>query len=115
MSGRIIRRDSTDDVLEPPPIGKLHIGKRATTANGREYPMSVDYFIPAGKYADLFTRGCGERPSTIQVIFPSDDFGKVCNERLTCLGLPNERNTIICNKKSGWLSHPGVIVCVIVG
>lgn len=82
MSGRIIRKDSTDDILELPPIGKLHIGKKATTANGREYPMSVDYFIPSGKYAELFTRGCGERPSTIQVIFPSDDFGKVCNERL---------------------------------
>ena len=49
--------------------------------NGREYPVSVDYFIPAGKYAGMLTQALGEKPQSIQVIFPDDDPAKVCNER----------------------------------
>lgn len=68
-------------ILEFPEIGRLHIGKKQMGQNGKEYPVSVDYFIPSGKYAGLFTDALGEKPSTIQVVFPSDDAAKVCNER----------------------------------
>ena len=68
-------------MLELPEIGRLHIGKKQVGQNGREYPVSVDYFIPAGKYAAMFTAALGEKPQTIQVIFPDDDPEKVCNER----------------------------------
>lgn len=68
-------------MLELPEIGRLHIGKKQVGQNGREYPVSVDYFIPAGKYAGMFTAALGEKPQTIQVIFPDDDPEKVCNER----------------------------------
>lgn len=82
MGGRIYRPDTEPaNVLELPEIGRLHIGKKQMGQNGREYPVSVDYFIPAGKYAGLFTAALGEKPSTIQIIFSSDDAGKVCNER----------------------------------
>lgn len=81
MGGRIYRPEQTVDLLDLPEIGRLKIGKRMTGQNGKEYPTSVDYFIPAGKYAPLFLRACGEKPSTIQVIFPSDDPARVCNER----------------------------------
>ncbi len=49
--------------------------------NANGYPQSVDYFIPTGKYAGLFTQAYGEKPQTIQIVFPDDDPTKVCNER----------------------------------
>ena len=81
MAGRIIRPEQGVGILEFPEIGRLHIGKKQIGQNGKEYPVSVDYFIPSGKYAGLFTDALGEKPSTIQVVFPSDDAAKVCNER----------------------------------
>ena len=81
MGGRIVRNDPDAAMLELPEIGRLHIGKKQVGQNGREYPVSVDYFIPAGKYAGMFTDAFGEKPQTIQVIFPDDNPEKVCNER----------------------------------
>lgn len=81
MSGRIIRPEQGDAILELPEIGRLHIGKKQISQSGKEYPVSVDYFIPSGKYAGMFTAALGEKPQTIQVIFPDDDPSKVCNER----------------------------------
>ena len=49
--------------------------------NEHGYPQSVDYFIPAGKYASLFTKSYGDKPNTIQIIFPDDDPQKVCCEQ----------------------------------
>ena len=80
MGGRIYRPE-TANALELPEIGRLHIGKKAVGNNGREYPVSVDYFIPSGKYSALFTQALGEKPGTIQIVFPADDAAKVCNER----------------------------------
>ena len=81
MGGRIVRNDLDAAMLELPEIGRLHIGKKQVGQNGKEYPVSVDWFIPAGKYAGLFTGALGEKPQTIQVIFPDDNPEKVCNER----------------------------------
>lgn len=80
MKGRISRPEQGVQ-LELPEIGRLHIGKKQMGQNGKEYPVSVDYFIPAGKYAGMFTQALGEKPQTIQVIFPDDSPEKVCNER----------------------------------
>lgn len=77
MSGRIIRPEGGSSLLELPEVGRLKIGKKSE----KGYPMSVDYFIPTGKYAGLFTSALGEKPQTIQVIFPDDDPAVVCNER----------------------------------
>lgn len=79
-TGRIYRPEQTS-VLDLPEIGRLHIGKKEIGRNGKEYPTSVDYFIPSGKYAGMFVNALGEKPSTIQIIFPSNDAEKVCNER----------------------------------
>lgn len=81
MGGRIYRNEETAGILELPEIGRLHIGKKQAGQNGKEYPVSVDYFIPSGKYAELFTQALGEKPGTIQVVFPTDEPEKVCNER----------------------------------
>lgn len=81
MGGRIYRPEQGAGILELPEIGRLHIGKKQAGQNGKEYPVSVDYFIPTGKYAAMFTQALGEKPATIQVIFPTDNPEKVCNER----------------------------------
>ncbi len=81
MTGRIFRPQPDAAILELPEIGRLHIGKKQAGQNGREYPVSVDYFIPSGKYAGMFTAALGERPQTIQVIFPDDNPAISCNER----------------------------------
>lgn len=81
MGGRIIRNEQNSALLQLPEIGRLHIGKKQIGQNGKEYPVSVDYFISAGKYAGMFTQALGEKPQTIQVIFPDDNPEIVCNER----------------------------------
>lgn len=80
MKGRIARPEQANQ-LELPEIGRLHIGMKTTNRYGKEIPTSVDYFIPAGKYAELFTQALGEKPNAIAIIFPDDDPAKVCNER----------------------------------
>lgn len=80
MGGRIYRPEQ-GPALELPEIGRLHIGMKKTGQNGREYPTSVDWFIPSGKYAAMFTQSLGEKPQTIQIIFPDDNPEIVCNER----------------------------------
>lgn len=75
MNGRIVRPTQTNR-LQWPIIGKVKIGMKSE----RGYPQSVDYFIPSGKYAGLFTQAYGEKPSTIQVVFPVDEASQVCKE-----------------------------------
>ena len=50
-TGRIKRPEAERNRLILPRVGQIKIGMR--NANG--YPQSVDYFIPVGKYAGLFT------------------------------------------------------------
>ena len=78
--GRIHRPEQSSG-LDLPEAGRLHIGMKKMGQNGKEYPVSVDYFIPSGKYAGMFTAALGDKPATIQIIFPDDDPAKVCNER----------------------------------
>ena len=80
MKGRITRPEQGVQ-LELPEIGRLRIGMKAKNQYGKEYPTSVDYFIPSGKYAEMFTKALGNKPNTIAIIFPDDDPENVCNER----------------------------------
>ncbi len=75
MNGRIIRQDGNSR-LALPRVGKIKIGMK----NDKGYPMSVDYFIPTGKYAALFIKAYGDKPQTIQIVFPEDDPNNVCRE-----------------------------------
>ena len=80
MNGRIITRPGTESPrLKFPRIGKIKIGMK----NAKGFPQSVDYFIATGKYAGLFTQAYGEKPQTIQIVFPDDDPATVCNEIYT--------------------------------
>ena len=78
MGGRILKKAGAENTkLVLPRVGTIKIGFK----DERGFPRSVDYFIPTGKYASLFTKAYGEKPQTIQVVFPDDDPAKVCNER----------------------------------
>lgn len=75
MNGRIIRQDGNSR-LALPRVGKIKIGMK----NEKGFPMSVDYFIPTGKYAALFSKAYGDKPQTIQIVFPEDNANNVCRE-----------------------------------
>lgn len=78
MGGRILKKAGAETTkLVLPRVGTIKIGYK----DERGFPRSVDYFIPTGKYASLFTKAYGDKPQTIQVVFPDDDPAKVCNER----------------------------------
>ena len=78
MNGRITNRPAGGQTrLSLPRVGFVKVGYK----DERGLPRSTDYFIPAGKYAALFTKIYGDKPQTIQVVFPSDDAAQVCNER----------------------------------
>lgn len=76
MKGRI-RRPEQEPRLPFPRVGFIKTGFK----DGRGLPRSVNYFIPAGKYAELFAKAYGDKPQTIQIVFPDDDPTKVCSER----------------------------------
>lgn len=76
MKGRINRPTTEINRVVLPRVGFIKVGMK----NAKGYPQSVDYFIPTGKYAELFTQAYGDKPQTIQVVFPDDDPEKVCNE-----------------------------------
>ena len=75
MAGRIIN-NKEQKRLPFPVVGHVKCGMKSD----KGYPMSTDYFIPDGNYAPLFTQAYGEKPSTIQIVFPSDDAELVCRE-----------------------------------
>jgi hypothetical protein len=64
-----------------PTIGKVKIGEKRVNANGKEYPVSLDYFVVDSKYASYFHTAYGDKPSSIEVIFVSDNFRDSCDER----------------------------------
>lgn len=77
MNGRIVRNEQSGNVFGLPEIGRLHIGMK----NDRGLPQSIDWFRATGKYADMFNKVFGEKPQTIQIVFPSDEPALVCHER----------------------------------
>lgn len=61
-----------------PVVGRIKCGMKAQTADGKEYPKSVDYFIADSKYAEQFKAIYGDEPRTIEIAFYSDDEAEVC-------------------------------------
>jgi hypothetical protein len=52
--------------------------------NEKGFPVSLDHFICDSTYKRYFTDAYGDKPSTIQIAFISDDFVDSCNERFEC-------------------------------
>lgn len=79
MSGRIINKEKGKR-LPLPALGHIACGEKILSRNGKEIPHSLDYFKASGDYAKYFHEVYGEKPTRIQVVFPSDDADLVCNE-----------------------------------
>lgn len=75
MKGRIIRAEPPTR-LPLPIVGKIKCGRKSESG----YPQSVNWFIASGKYEGLFHKAYGEKPTTIRIVFPSDDASLVCSE-----------------------------------
>jgi hypothetical protein len=83
MSNARIQRAGTTEVSASklPIIGSIKVGEKVKTAAGKEYPKSLDYFRATGDYAPKFHEAFGDKPTSIGIIFMSDDINSVCNER----------------------------------
>lgn len=115
LSGRIIVSDATIG-SSIPVIGRVKTGIKVskTRTDGREieYPQSLDHFIATGDYADLFTTALGEKPTSITIVFPSDDLRQVCYERYECrdqagrrVGVSDGQTTYLYNEVTRQLEH----------
>jgi len=67
-----------------PLIGRIKVGEKATSANGKEYPKSLDYFRPTGKYTKQFFDAFGEKPDKIGIVFVTDDIDEACSQYFAC-------------------------------
>lgn len=63
--------------VKMPIIGKIKVGEK----NEKGLPVSLDYFIAVGNYKNYFDNACGEKPTSITIMFLDDEFEKSCNER----------------------------------
>ena len=82
--GRILRstQETTGRKSPLPIIGKLKVGEtvKDEKTGAVKYPRSVDYFIAQGQYEARFKEAFGETPSTIQILFVSNELEQSCNE-----------------------------------
>jgi hypothetical protein len=63
-------------------IGKIKIGKKIYSEKSKcEIPVSLDYFLATGKYANHFHNMYGRQPNLINIVFISDNLFDVCYER----------------------------------
>ena len=62
-----------------PRVGKIHLGIKAKSQSGNEYPRAVDYFVvkpddsTSETAAIAFHEAYGDKPKEIKVCFPYDD------------------------------------------
>lgn len=83
-NGRILKKHEVQRQTAGrlPIIGKIKIGEKRISQNGKEYPASLDYFRATGPYESLFHDAYQDRPKTLQVLFQDDDPMKVCREEI---------------------------------
>lgn len=82
MTGRL-SKNAVSKVTKLPEIGKIKIGEKKSTGD-KEYPVSLDYFRPTGRFENQFTEIIGAKPHEINIAFISDDLSEVCNQRYEC-------------------------------
>ncbi|HPD11231.1 MAG TPA: hypothetical protein PLN56_09600 [Methanoregulaceae archaeon] len=65
-----------------PRLGKIRLGVKAVTGSGKEYPREVDYFVVPPEVAAVY----GERPKSLDVMFPINDLDTVFPQALKYYG-----------------------------
>ncbi len=63
-----------------PRLGKIHLGIKAQTAEGKTYPKAVDYFVCPPEVASIF----GEQPRELNIMFPVEDPDKFASQWYKC-------------------------------
>ena len=63
-------------------VGHIRIGEKAKNANGKEYPVSLDYFKPDApeQYMQFFRAAYGDNPRKLTITFLSNDLSEVCRQ-----------------------------------
>lgn len=73
--GRVYREEP-QIYSELPIVGKISVGEK----DDKGIPVSRDYFVSKGKYAELFKSVYGVKPATLLIVFISDELTKSCFE-----------------------------------
>jgi hypothetical protein len=77
-----IQREVKTNTL--PLIGRIKVGEKTTNSAGKEYPRSLDYFRPTGKYTKQFFDVFGDKPDKIGIVFVTDDINEACSQYFAC-------------------------------
>lgn len=78
-NSRIVRQNIPAQNTRLPLIGRIRCGEKRTNSAGKEYPVSLDYFVATGTYASKFDE-VYTKPDRIQIVFISDDDFQSCYE-----------------------------------
>lgn len=79
MRGRLVDNEQVRPGIGV--VGRIKIGEKILSKNGKEIPTSLDYFRADApkQYQDLFGSAFGDKPRKIEIIFISDDITHSCN------------------------------------
>ena len=103
-----------------PRNGKIRLGVKAISQNGREYPRAVDYFVCPPEVQKVY----GETPTTLDIILPVDNEEQVAatyykaysaSRGLVCKGDGISANRLIDAAQKGVEPDTGVITGPIAG
>lgn len=61
--------EGLSDVVRIPRLGKIHLGVKAISGKGAEYPKATDHFVVPEEVAAVY----GPRPTEIEIMFPVED------------------------------------------
>lgn len=65
-----------------PRLGKIRLGVKVERPDKNPYPQATDYFVCPPEVQAVF----GEKPKTLQIMFPSNDMEQVARQYLRCYG-----------------------------
>ena len=57
------------ETRRPPRLGKIRLGIKAKTKNGKEYPKDVDYFVCSDEVKKIY----GDQPRELEVMLPAEN------------------------------------------
>ena len=63
-----------------PRLGKIHLGVKAISGSGAEYPKAVDYFVVPEEVKAVY----GEKPKDLDIMFPLEDENQFAPQFLKC-------------------------------
>ena len=57
------------EIRRLPRLGKIHLGERATSPSGKEYPRATEHFVVPADVEEVY----GPTPVALDVMFPVED------------------------------------------